>query len=196
MEGRDAGNDDIHGVGVMEWKNTRAGVFSVNKRYQAHRGDVRSSVPFVLGLFLGVAVLLLAASRAWGTAWWINAIIIAVGVLALGGFSLVGLFLLGQWTLEMEVNDTSLRLRNWRGSRVLLWRDVSAWCAVEIPDGARMICLQLTPAREPLVIDPDLLDGKQFARIYRDIEAHCGPPHPGAEVLGDNQGDPFTDKRI
>jgi hypothetical protein len=131
----------------------------------------------------------------WGTAWWIDAIAIAVVVLALGAFALGASIFLSTWTLKLEVDDGGLRLRNWRGSRFLPWTEVTAWCAVDVEDEARLICLKSPSSKEPIAIDPDLLDGKQFARIFRDIEEHCGPPRPGAELLGDNEGQPFTDKR-
>ena len=73
---------------------------------------------------------------------------------------------------------------------------MSAWCAVDVDDEGRLLCLKSASGKEPIAIDPDLLDGKQFARIYRDIEEHCGPPSPGVELLGDNEGQPFTDKRL
>jgi len=149
----------------------------------------------MVGFLVSVIVLLMPVFAVWGTIWWVDAIGIAVVVLALGAFALGGLFFFGQWTLKLEVDAAGLRLKNWRGSRLLLWPEVSAWCAVEVEEGARLICLKSLSAKEPLAIEPDLLDGKQFARIYRDIEEHCGPPRPGAEVLGENNGEPFTDKR-
>jgi hypothetical protein len=146
--------------------------------------------------FLGaVIVLLMPVFAVWGTLWWVDAIGIAVLVLALAAFGVVGSVFVGQWTLTLEVDNDRLRLKNWRGSRVVWWPEVTAWCAVEMEEGDRLICLKSASAREPIAIDPDLLDGKQFAKIYRDIEEHCGPPKPGVELLGDNEGEPFTDKR-
>jgi hypothetical protein len=167
----------------------------VSKRYQAGKKEMRSTIGIMVGFLFSVIMLLMPVFAVWGTIWWIDAIGITVVVLALAAFVVCGSSFVGQWTLTLEVDSASLRLRNWRGSRVLWWPEVTAWCAVELEEGERLICLKSVSAREPIAIDPDLLNGKQFARIYRDIEEHCGPPRPGAEVLGENDSEPFTDKR-
>lgn len=167
----------------------------MSKQYQAGGKEGWSVAAIMVGFLIAVLVLLAPVFRWWGTAWWIDAIAIAVVALALGAFALGAAIFLGQWTLKLEVDSDGLRLRNWRSSRFLPWTDVTAWCAVEVEDEGRLICLKSSSSKDPVAIDPDLLDGKQFARIYRDIEEHCGSPSPGAEVLGDNQGEPFKDKR-
>ncbi len=149
----------------------------------------------MVGFLVAVLVLLLPVFSVWGTLWWVDAILIALLVAALGAFVVGGSVFLGQWTLKLEVDDAGLRLRNWRGSRVVCWPEVTAWCAVETEDGDRLICLKSMSDREPLTVDSDLLDGRQFVEIYRDIEERCGPPRPGAEVLGVNEGESLTDKR-
>lgn len=82
-----------------------------------------------------------------------------------------------------------------RGSRRVQWPDVAAWCAVEV-EGERLIRLKSVSGAEPFEIDPSLLEGKQFAEIYREIENHCGASRSSAELLGDNEGEPFHDVRI
>ena len=156
---------------------------------------MKSGVAIMAGFLVSVVVLLMPVLAVWGTVWWVDAIAVAIMLLALGAFVLGGSLFLGQWTLKLEVDSTGLRLRNWRGSQALGWPEVAAWCAVEMEEGDRLICLKSPSARELITIDSDLLDGKQFARIYREIEEHCGPPRPGAELLGENDGEPFTDKR-
>ena len=115
--------------------------------------------------------------------------------MALGAFALVASIFLSTSSRNLEVDDGGLRLRNRRGSRFVPWKEVTAWCAVDVEVEGRLICLKSSSAKEPIAIDPELLYGKQFAWIYRDIQMHCGPPSPGAEVLGDNEGRPFSDKR-
>jgi hypothetical protein len=167
----------------------------LSKQYQAAKQEMRSFAGLMVGFLAAVLLLLVPVFSLWGTAWWIDLIGIAVAALALGAFALGAFLFLGQSTLRLEIDSAGLRLRNWRASRYLPWSDVTAWCAVDVEEGARLICLKSSSAKEPMAIDPDLLDGRQFAKIYRDIEEHCGPPCPGAEILGDNDGEPFTDKR-
>ena len=167
----------------------------MTKQYQPAKKEGRSFALIMGGWLVFVIVILIPVFRAWGIAWWIDAIGIALAVVTLGAFTLGGFFFLGQSTLKLEVDGTGLRWKNWRGSKLLLWTEVTAWCAVETEEGARLICLKSSAATEPFEIDPELLHGKQFEKIYRDIEEHCGPPRPGAELLGDNDDEPFTDKR-
>jgi hypothetical protein len=166
----------------------------LSKQYRTARREMRSFAGLMLGFLAAVLLLLVPVFNLWGTAWWIDAVALLVLILALGAFALGGSLYLRQATLKLEIDPAGLRLRNWRASRFLPWSDVAAWCAVEIEDGARLICLKAHSAKEPVAIDPDLLDGHQFARIYREVEEHCGPPSPGAAILGDNHGDPFTDE--
>jgi hypothetical protein len=154
---------------------------------------MRSFAACMVGFLGAVLMLLVPVFNLWGTVWWIDAIGIAVAVLALGAFALGASLFVRQSTLKLEIDCAGLRLRNWRAARFLPWSEVTAWCAVKNEDGARLICLKYLSAKEPLAIDPDLLDGAQFARIYGEIVEHCGPPRPGDEVIGDNDGEPFTD---
>ena len=55
-------------------------------------------------------------------------------------------------------------------------------------DEVRYISLRSVTRTEPFNIDPVLLGGKHFKAIYHEIEKHCGPPRPGAEIAGDNEG--------
>jgi hypothetical protein len=167
----------------------------LSKQYQAAKQEMRSLGGLMVGFLAAVLLMLVPVFSVWGTAWWIDAIGIALALAALGAFALGGSLFLSQSTLKLETDNAGLRLKNWRASRSLPWPEVTGWCAVEVEDGARLICLRSSSLKEPLAIDPDLLDGRQFARIYRDIEEHCGPPSPGAEILGDNDWGPFTDKR-
>jgi hypothetical protein len=166
----------------------------LTRQYQAGGKDGRLFAAILGGWLVLVLLILTPVFQAWGIAWWIDAIGITLVVVTLGAFALGGSIFLAQSTLKLEVDSAGLRLKNWRKSRHLPWSAVTAWCAVELDEGARLICLKSGSAEEPVAIDPDLLDGRQFARIYRDIEEHCGPPCPGAEVLGDNEGEPFKDK--
>lgn len=143
---------------------------------------------------IGILVVLVPVLQAWGTSWWIDAIVVALVVVALGVFGLFGSTFLRESTLQLDVDDTGLRMKKWHKSRRLLWSDVTAWCAVEVYEELCLIYLKPLSARKLVAIDSALLDGKQFAKIYRDIEAHCGPPRPGAELLGKNGGVAFTDK--
>lgn len=166
----------------------------MSKQYQTGKKEERSFGLYMVGFLVSVLVLLTPVFHLWGIAWWIDAITVAIVVIALAAFTLGGSIFLSQWTLKLELDSDGLRLKNWRGSRFLPWTEVTAWCAVEVEEGARLISLKSSSAKELVAIDPDLLKGKQFARICHDIEEHCGPPSPGTELLGDNEGEPFTDK--
>ncbi|MCX6904591.1 MAG: hypothetical protein NTW03_14140 [Verrucomicrobia bacterium] len=166
----------------------------MSKRYQARKQEARTSAALMGAWLIGGLVVLLPVLQAWGTSWWIDAIIVALVVVVPGVFVLFGLIFLRESTLQLDVDDAGLWMKKWHKSRRLLWSDVTAWCAVEVYEELCLIYLQPLSARKPVAIDASLLDGKQFANIYRDIEEHCGPPRPGAELLGNNGGVAFTDK--
>ena len=168
----------------------------MSKQYQAGRKEVRASVGFMAIFSVLLLGLLGPVFSVWGSSWWSDVIVVVVALVVVVPLVWINWFLMGEWTLKLEVDSEGLRLGNWRGSRAVRWAEVTAWCAVEVEDRERLICLKSASDREPFAIDPNLLHGKQFARIYHDIEEHCGPPCPGAGVLGDNEGEPIKDVKI
>ena len=163
------------------------------KTYQVAKKMDWSFAAIMGGWLAFVLVVLWPIFRFWGTAWWIDAIGIGVGVATLGAFALACRTWMDDATLKLEIDSAGLRENNWRGSRLIQWPEVAAWCAVESEEGDRLIRLKLAHSKDPFDIDPVLLEGKQFAEICRDLGEHCGPPRPGAELLGDNDGEPFRD---
>ena len=163
------------------------------KTYQVAKKVDWSFAASMGGWLAFVLVVLWPVFRFWGTAWWIDAIGVGVGVATLGAFALACRTFVDEVTMKLEIDDVGLREKHWCGSRLILWSEVAAWCAVEGEEADRMIRLKSVHSKDPFDIDPGLLEGKQFAEICRDLEARCGPPRPGAELLGDNDGEPFRD---
>jgi hypothetical protein len=98
----------------------------VSKRYQTGRKEGRSFALITVGFLVSVIVLLMPVFAVWGIIWWVDAIGIAVAVVAPGAFALGGLVFFGQWTLKLEVDSAGLRLKNWRESRFLPWSELTA----------------------------------------------------------------------
>lgn len=168
----------------------------MSKKYQVVQKMGLSFAGIMIGWLVFIILMIKPIFQAWGTAWWINASLIALVLVMLGVFAIGCMTFLGQSTLKLEMDSVGLREKNWRSSWLVQWPDVAAWCAVEVEEGERLIRLKSVSSAEPFDIDPLLLDGKQFAAIYREIEKHCGAPRPGAELLGENDGEPFDDVRI
>ena len=171
----------------------------MSKKYQVKKKGTLSFACIMIGWLVFVLLTIRPIFQAWGTVWWINASGIALIMVTVAVFTIGSISFLSTSTLKLEVDSVGLRERNWRGSWLLPWAEVAAWCAIEVGEAGeeeRSISLKSVARAETFEIDPVLLDGKQFAEIYREIEKHFGAPRPGAEVLGENEGEPFHDIRI
>ena len=166
------------------------------KTYQVSKKIDWSFVAGMLGWLAFVLVVLWPVFREWGRVWWIDAMGIGLGLIALGAFGISVVAVVNEATLKLELDSVGLREKYWRGSWRIQWAEVTAWCAVKTEEGDRLIRLKSTSSKEPFDINPALLEGKQFSKICHDLTEHCGPPRPGAEMLDDHKDELFTDVRL
>ena len=109
----------------------------MSKQYQAGRKEVRSGAGYIAFFSILLLGMLGPVFALWGTSWWWNVIVAAVALVVAVPLAWITWFLMGEWTLKLEVDSEGLRLRNWRGSRAVRWAEVTAWCAVEVEDRER-----------------------------------------------------------
>jgi hypothetical protein len=171
----------------------------MSKKYQVKEKGILTFAGIMIAWLVFVLFTITPIFREWGTVWWINASGIALVLVTAAVLVVSSRSFLRTSSLKLELDSVGLRERNWGRSWLLPWGEVAGWCAIEVGEGEeqeRSIRLKSVARAEPFDINPVLLDGKQFAEIYREIEKHCGTPRPGAELLGENDGEPFQDVRI
>ena len=171
----------------------------MSKTYQIDKKEYLPWVGVLVAWLVIMIVILWPVFEVWGLSWWGDAICVAVVVLTLGAFLFGSWVLLSTLSRKLEMDSDGLGGRKWLKSWRVSWAEVTGWCATAAGKGqdeVRYISLRSVTRTEPFDIDPVLLGGKQFKVIYRKIEKHCGPPRPGTEIIGEDEGEPFRDVRI
>jgi hypothetical protein len=171
----------------------------MSKTYQIDKKEHLPWFGVLVAWLVIMGVILWPVFQVWGISWWGDAICVVVVLLTLGAFWIGLRLFLSTFSLKLEMDSDGLGEHEWRKSWRVSWAEVTAWCATAVGEGedeVRYISLRSVTRTEPFEIDPVLLGGKEFKVIYHEIEKHCGPPRPGAEIVGENDGLQFRDIRI